>query len=197
MRRLRLSIAAAIAMLSLSACGSIALEPPSDTDPGHQPTGASASKAEKDLKDLNVDSGLSMAGYSRDNFQTWAARVVAAIPATWCSSATAKVSKRPGLQDHKLVRGSARTTARRTRRLWTWISTTSCRSATHGLPGAKSWTAASERRSRTIDPAATRRRRPVRQPGKGDQDPSTMEATDRDDWCTYATDWITVKSTTN
>ncbi|MEU8237357.1 HNH endonuclease family protein [Actinoplanes missouriensis] len=29
---------------------------------------------------------------------------------------------------------------------------------------------------------------------KGDQDPSTWKPSDRDSWCTYAKDWVTVKS---
>lgn len=195
MRRLRLSIAAAIATLSLSACGSIALEPPSDTDPGHKPTGASASKASKDLKDLNVDSGLTMAGYSRDKFHIWASqgggcdtrdvvlkrdgkdvKVTAdckITSGTWESPYNGKTYTKPlDLDiDHLVPLGNA------------WLS------------GAKNWTDDQRKafandltRPQLIAVDLTDNR------AKGDQNPSQWKPPSHDYWCEYAEDWITVKS---
>lgn len=199
MRRLRISIAAAVAALTatltLSACGSIALQAPSDSDPGRQPTGASASKAEQELEGLDIGSGLSMAGYSRDHFHIWASQgggcdtrdvvlkrdgkdVKATSECkitggTWVSPYDGKTYTKPLALDidHLVPLGNA------------WLS------------GAKNWDDDKRKafandltRPQLIAVDLTDNR------AKGDQDPSQWKPPSHDYWCTYAEDWITVKS---
>jgi hypothetical protein len=194
-RSLRTSVAAVIAALSLSACGSIALEPPTDSDPGHQPTGASAAKAEEDLKSLDVASGLSMAGYSRDKFHIWA------YQGDGCDTRDV-VLKRDGkdvktTSDCKITSGA-------------WVSPYNQKTydkplsldIDHLVPlgnawlsGAKNWTDDKRKafandltRPQLIAVDLTDNR------AKGDQDPSQWKPPNHDFWCTYAEDWITVKA---
>lgn len=192
---LRTSLAAAIAILSLSACGSISIEGPSDSDPGHQPTGASASQAQQDLKSLNVAPGLTMSGYSRAKFHIWASQ------GDGCDTRDV-VLKRDGT-DVKATSECKITSG-------TWVSPYNGKSYTkplsldidHLVPlgnawqsGAKNWTDDKRKsfandltRPQLLAVDLTDNR------SKGDQDPSQWKPPSHDFWCTYAVDWITVKA---
>ena len=75
MRRLKFAlVTAAVVLTSLALTGCEGLTVPSTADPGATPTGASASTATKELKDLTTAGGLSMAGYSRMHFHIWASQ---------------------------------------------------------------------------------------------------------------------------
>jgi hypothetical protein len=188
-------IAVLTATFTLAACGSIAIAPPGHTGPGHEPTGASASQAAEELKDLSVSSGLSMSGYSRDKFHIWASQgdgcdtrdvvlkrdgkdVKATSECritggTWVSPYNGKTYIKPLALDidHLVPLGNA------------WLS------------GAKNWTddqreAFANDLTRpqliAVDSADNR--------AKGDQDPSHWKPPSHDFWCAYAEDWISVKS---
>lgn len=196
MRRLSTLIAAAIAASTLAACGSLGLEPSNGTTlPGHKPTGASAAKAEDLLTKLTVAAGLSMAGYSRDRFHIWASQ------GDGCDTRDV-VLKRDGKDievsaECKILSGA-------------WVSPYNGKTYTdplqldidHLVPlanawrsGAKNWTDDERKafandltRPQLIAVDSTDNR------AKGDQDPSQWKPPSHDYWCTYAEDWITVKS---
>lgn len=200
MRRLRttfaVSIAGAAAMLALTACQPVDVDPNAGGDSGtHQPTTGDAGQAAKDLKDLQVSSGTSMAGYSRTKFHIWASQgggcdtrdVVLKrdgegvktttdckiTDGSWVSPYNGKTYSKPlDLDiDHLVPLGNA------------WLS------------GAKDWTDDKRKafandltRPQLIAVDLSDNR------AKGDQDPSQWKPPSHDYWCTYAEDWITVKS---
>jgi len=147
------------------------------------------------LATLTVAGGLSMAGYSRDRFHIWAAQ------GGNCDTRDV-VLKRDGQGvaadgNCKITKGS-------------WTSPYNLKSYSdplqldidHVVPlanawksGAKSWTdvqrtdfANDLTRPQLLAVDASDNR------SKGDQDPSTWKPPNQAFWCTYATDWITVKA---
>jgi Protein of unknown function (DUF1524) len=196
MRRLNIALATAAALLaSLVLAGCSGLTVPSAADPGATPTGASASTATKELKDLTIASGLSMAGYSRDRFHIWASQ------GSGCDTRDV-VLKRQGhgvktSADCKIYQGS-------------WTS--SYNDKTYGDPqdlqidhvvplanawlsGAKIWT--DDKRKAFANDLTRPQLLAVDakdNESKGDQDPSQWKPPNHDFWCTYATDWVTVKA---
>jgi hypothetical protein len=194
-RRAAICTAALTATFTLSACGSIALAPPSDTGPGRPPTGASASQATEELKDLHVSPGLSMAGYSREKFHIWASQ------GDGCDTRDV-VLKRDG-KDVKATSDCKITSG-------TWVSPYNGKTyikplaldVDHLVPlgnawlsGAKNWTDDQRKafandltRPQLIAVDLTDNR------AKGDQDPSQWKPPSHDFWCTYAADWVAVKS---
>jgi uncharacterized protein DUF1524 len=201
MRRLRTTFALAVAgftaTIALTACQPVDVQNPgagSDTG-NHQPTSGDAGKAAKDLKDLKVGGGGTMAGYSRTKFHIWASQgdgcdtrdvvlkrdgkgVQATsdckiTSGTWTSPYNGKTYTKPlDLDiDHLVPLGNA------------WLS------------GAKDWTDDQRKafandltRPQLIAVDLTDNR------AKGDQDPSQWKPPSHDYWCTYAVDWITVKA---
>ncbi len=198
MRRLRttfaISIAGLAAVMSMAACQPVNIASPTDTST-HQPTGADAEKAARDLKDLKVATGESMAGYSRTKFHIWASQ------GDGCDTRDV-VLKRQGknvqaTSDCKITSG-------------TWVSPYNGKTydkplaldIDHLVPlgnawqsGAKDWTDNERKafandldRPQLIAVDLTDNR------AKGDQDPSQWKPPSHDYWCTYAEDWITVKA---
>lgn len=192
---IRISATAAIAALTLSACGSITLDSPSDTGPGHKPTGASAAKAEQELEGLKVATPLTMSGYSRSKFHIWASQ------GDGCDTRDV-VLKRDGsnvkaTEDCKITSG-------------TWVSPYNGKTYTkplqldidHVVPlgnawasGAKNWT--DDQRKALANDLTRPQLLAVdlsNNRSKGDQDPSEWKPPSHDYWCTYAEYWVTVKS---
>ena len=200
MRRLRttfaVSIAGLAAMLALTACQPVDVEPTGGAGSGtNQPTTGDAGQAARDLKDLKVSSGGTMAGYSRTKFHIWASQ------GGGCDTRDV-VLKRDGkgvqaTSDCKITAG-------------TWVSPYNGKSYTkpldldidHLVPlgnawisGAKDWTDDQRKafandltRPQLIAVDLTDNR------AKGDQDPSQWKPPSHDYWCSYAEDWITVKA---
>ncbi len=184
------------AIVSLAACGPLDANAGGDgTGTGKVPTGANAAKATQELHDLSVDAGLSMAGYSRTKFHIWASQ------GGGCDTRDA-VLKRDGkgvktTADCKIVDG-------------TWTSPYNRKSYSdpqamdidHLVPlgnawlsGAKDWNDDQRKafandltrpQLLAVDLSDNR--------AKGDQDPSQWKPPNHDFWCTYAEDWVTVKS---
>jgi Protein of unknown function (DUF1524) len=196
MRRLRIALAIAttvITSLTLAGCEGLAVS--SGADPGATPTGASATTATTELTELTIAGGLSMAGYSRAKFHIWAAQ------GSGCDTRDV-VLKRQGhgvktSADCKIYQGS-----------WTspynekTYSDPQDLQIDHVVPlgdawlsGAKDWTDAKRKafandltrpQLLAVDSKDNE--------GKGDQDPSQWKPPNHDFWCTYATDWVSVKS---
>jgi hypothetical protein len=157
--------------------------------------GPSASTAAARLDELTVSAWLSMAGYSRAKFHTWADQ------GGGCNTRDV-VLKRDG----KAVTSTA--TCKITH--GTWVSPYNGNSYTdplkmdidHVVPlanawrsGAKNWTdqqreqfANDLARPQLLAVDATDNR------AKGDQDPSQWKPPNRGFWCQYATNWVTVKA---
>jgi hypothetical protein len=196
MRRLRITLAISVAVLAtLTLAGCEGLAGSSGADPGPTPTGASATTATKELKELTIGGGLTMAGYSRAKFHIWASQ------GSGCDTRDV-VLKRQGHDvktsaDCKIYQGS-----------WTspynekTYSDPQDLQIDHVVPlgdawlsGAKDWTDAKRKafandltrpQLLAVDSKDNE--------AKGDQDPSQWKPPNHDFWCTYATDWVTVKS---
>lgn len=185
--------AAAILTLTLAACNpTLGVT----TDPGTgTPTAASAAQSVEKLRTLSVHSELTMAGYSRAKFHIWASQ------GDGCDTRDV-VLKRDGhdvqaTADCKITGGS-------------WTSPYNLKAYTaplaldidHLVPlgnawksGAKDWTDDQRKafandltRPQLLAVDSTDNR------AKGDQDPSQWKPPNHAFWCTYAEDWITVKS---
>jgi hypothetical protein len=187
------ALAAATVLAALTAC-----QPMQDTtspSTGATPTAASAASATKELDALTVATALSMSGYDRDKFRTWDSQgdgcdtrdVVLKrqghdvrttsdckiIGGTWKSPYNGKTydSERDLDIDHLVPLGDA------------WIS------------GAENWSASKREdfandlkdpQLLAVDLSDNR--------SKGDDSPADWRPPDHDFWCTYARDWITVKT---
>jgi len=193
MRRPAVTGLVVAALMTLTGCAGIAIQPTTDT--GAAPTSANAQTAVRELDGLTVTTGLSMAGYSRTRFHIWASQgggcdtrdvvlkrqgdgVKASTSCkiyqgTWTSPYNTKIYTNPlSLQiDHVVPLANA------------WRS------------GAKDW-ADDEREAFAND---LTRPQLLAVDGKdneakGDQDPSQWRPPNHDFWCTYARDWVTVKA---
>jgi hypothetical protein len=160
-----------------------------------KPIVASAATAAKQLKALNVSAGGSINGYVRDDFKTWDAQghgcdtrdIVLQrdgkgvktetdckiVAGTWTSPYNKKTYSDPqDLQiDHIVPLGDA------------WMS------------GANSWN--SSKREQFANDLKDNELLAVDSSdneSKGDDDPSSWRPPNQDFWCTYAKDWISVKS---
>src|SRR5215470_13539043 len=79
MRRLRttfaISVAGLTALMALAACQPIDVNPDAGGPSGvTQPTSGDAGQAARELKELKVSTGGTMAGYSRTKFHIWASQ---------------------------------------------------------------------------------------------------------------------------
>ncbi len=189
MRRLAFLIACA---LVASGCGVTTLTPGPGTSAG---AGTVSGDVNKQLAQLTVSAGLSMAGYSRTRFHIWADQ------GGGCNTRDV-VLKRDGQNVQatgtcKIVRG-------------TWTSPYNTRTYTdplkmdidHLVPlanawrsGAKDWTDAQREqfandltRPQLLAVDSTDNR------AKGDQDPSQWKPPNHGFWCRYAQDWVSVKA---
>ncbi|MBO0871659.1 MAG: HNH endonuclease [Micromonosporaceae bacterium] len=196
MRLLATTLALAAALATGAACDPASLTPdqaPGATGPGAGATAGAATSS--DLDSLTVADHLPMAGYSRDKFHIWAEQ------GNGCNTREV-VLKRDG-QAVRTGAGCKVTSG-------TWRSPYNGRTYTdplkldidHVVPlanawasGAKNWTAG-QRESfandltrpqlLAVDLSDNR--------AKGDQDPAQWRPPLRSFWCTYATDWVTVKA---
>jgi hypothetical protein len=188
------TLLAGVAVVALAGgCGSLLAQTPSSTST--KPVAASAEQAAKDLKSLTVAAAGSMDGYSRTKFHIWASQgggcdtrdVVLKrdghnVQATsdckitsgdWTSPYNDKTYHQP-LQldiDHLVPLGDA------------WQS------------GAASWS--DDKREQFANDLTRPQLLAVDSSDnriKGDQDPSTWKPPEHSFWCTYAKDWITVKT---
>jgi hypothetical protein len=189
---------AATVLAALAAC-----QPVDDTSTGTggdtgKPQTNSAGTASKQLDALTVTDAGSMSGYSRDKFKTWDSQGGGCdtretvlkrdghdvktttgckiVSGTWKSPYNGKTYTNPRDLDidHLVPLGNA------------WIS------------GAKDWTASQREdfandlkdpQLLAVDLSDNR--------SKGDDSPADWRPPDHDYWCTYATDWISVKTTWN
>jgi hypothetical protein len=188
---------AAVAAVLLCATACRPLDPTTDGDgvDTAKPLVASAAEASRRLSALEVAPSGSMSGYVRDKFKTWDAQgggcdtrdVVlkrdgkgvkvegscAIVAGTWVSPYNGKTyhTARDMQIDHLVPLGNA------------WIS------------GADSWSAS--RREAFANDLTDPQLLAVDggdNESKGDDDPSRWKPPSRDFWCTYAKDWISVKS---
>jgi hypothetical protein len=186
-------LAALAAALTMTGCAGLSIEP--GAEPGATPTAASAAAATQELGALTVGTGLSMAGYSRTRFHIWASQ------GGGCDTRDV-VLKRQG-QDVK---------ATNTCKIYqgTWTSPYNTKTYTdpqalqidHVVPLANAWLSGAKDWSDDKREAfANDLTRPQLlavdgkdNESKGDQDPSQWKPPNHDFWCTYAKDWVTVKS---
>jgi hypothetical protein len=193
MRRLATPVAALVACLALVGCGQLQIEP--TAPPKGMPTAVTAASANKELDQLNVAPMLAMSGYSRDLFHVWSSQ------GGGCDTRDV-VLKRQGsnLQvssDCKITSG-------------TWVSPYNQKTYTnprqiqidHLVPlgnawisGARNWSADQREafandltRPQLIAVDASDNE------AKGDSDPSEWKPPNQGFWCTYAEDWVTVKT---
>jgi Protein of unknown function (DUF1524) len=194
--RIKILVAAATVMVTLTACQPVDTSTSGDGVDTSKPLVASAATASAELTKLYVAAGASINGYVRDDFKTWDSQgggcdtrdivlkrdgkgVTATsdckiTAGTWTSPYNGKTYSDPqDLQiDHLVPLGDA------------WES------------GAKDWTA-TKREAFAND---------LKDPqllavdahdneSKGDDDPSAWKPPSQDFWCTYAKDWISVKTT--
>ncbi|HKE63269.1 MAG TPA: HNH endonuclease family protein [Micromonosporaceae bacterium] len=190
-RSLALVAATLIATIAVSGCKDVGIE----SAGGATPTTGSAATAASELRTLTVATGLSMAGYSRARFHIWSSQ------GGGCDTRDL-VLKRQGdnvdaTADCKIVHG-------------TWTSPYNDKTYTdpqdlqidHVVPlanawlsGAKNWT--DDQREAFGNDLTRPQLLAVDghdNESKGDQDPSQWKPPSHDFWCTYAKDWITVKS---
>lgn len=193
MRRLATPVAALVVYLALAACGLLQAQP--TTPPQGLPTGADAAAAAQQLQALSVHSSLSMSGYSRDLFHVWANQ------GGGCDTRDV-VLKRQGsdLQvssDCKITSGS-------------WHSPYNDKTYTnprqiqidHLVPlgnawisGARNWSA--DQRAAFANDLTRPQLIAVDasdNESKGDSGPEDWKPPNHGFWCTYAEDWITVKT---
>ncbi|MFV2012615.1 MULTISPECIES: HNH endonuclease family protein [unclassified Micromonospora] len=197
-RRAAVAVAAALALVATAGCGSvdITLGSPTATPPGGSADGSgdgSADQASALLDQLTVASAGDMRGYSRDHFPHWSS-------AGSNCDVRDTVLERDGtaieLDGCNVVGGQ-------------WLSAFDGESFTdpgdldidHIVPLANAWRSGADEwdddqrrefandldRPQLIAVSASTNR------AKGDQDPSQWKPPNRDYWCQYAQDWITVK----
>jgi hypothetical protein len=189
-------LTATIALLCVTACQPI--DPSTDGTDGNnagKPLVASAAEASRALAQLDVATAGSMSGYVRDKFKTWDSqgggcdtrdavlkrdgtnvKVGASckiLSGTWVSPYNGKTYTTPSqIQiDHLVPLGNA------------WIS------------GASTWSA--DKREQFANDLTDPQLIAVDghdNESKGDDDPSQWKPPSKDFWCTYAKDWISVKS---
>jgi hypothetical protein len=164
---------------------------PAGTAPSGAPSGSGAAQ----LDQLTVDSGLTMAGYSRAKFHIWAEQ------GGGCNT-----------RDMVLKRDGQGVTTTATCKIThgRWTSPYNAKTYTdpqqmdidHVVPlanawrsGAKNWTDAQREqfandltRPQLLAVDTTDNR------AKGDQDPSQWKPPNHGFWCQYASDWVTVKA---
>jgi hypothetical protein len=180
--------------MALTGCAGLSIEP--TTDPSAAaPTGATAQAAARELDGLTVATGLSMAGYSRTRFHIWASQ------GGGCDT-----------RDVVLKRQGDGVKATATCKIYqgTWTSPYNTKTYTdpldlqidHVVPLADAWTSGAKNWTDDERKAfANDLTRPQLlavdgkdNESKGDQDPSQWRPPNHDFWCTYARDWVTVKS---
>jgi hypothetical protein len=181
------------AALALTGCEVVdAGDPGSTAGPGPAPTGASEARTELDA--LTIAAAASMKGYSRDKFPHWDS-------AGSNCDVRDTVLKRDG---DKVKFSGCNVVA------GTWnsfyddqvITSPTKVDIDHMVPLANAWRSGAAKwdndkrgdfandldRPQLFAVSASSNR------SKGDQDPSTWKPPSRDSWCTYAVDWVTVKS---
>jgi hypothetical protein len=186
-------LAALAAALTMTGCAGLSIEP--GAEPGATPTAASAAAATQELGALTVGTGLSMAGYSRTRFHIWASQ------GGGCDT-----------RDVVLKRQGDGVKATNTCKIYqgTWTSPYNTKTYTdpqalqidHVVPLANAWLSGAKDWSDDKREAfANDLTRPQLlavdgkdNESKGDQDPSQWKPPNHDFWCTYAKDWVTVKS---
>ncbi|WFE26207.1 HNH endonuclease family protein [Solwaraspora sp. WMMD791] len=195
LRRAVVAVAAALALTATTGCESvdISLGAPSAAPPVDAPAAGSADEATALLDQLTVAAAGSMQGYSRDRFPHWSS-------AGSNCDVRDTVLERDGtaieLDGCNVVGGE-------------WLSAFDGQSFTnprdldidHIVPLANAWRSGADswnddqrrefandlERPQLIAVSASSNR------AKGDQDPSQWQPPNRDYWCQYAQDWITVK----
>jgi hypothetical protein len=195
-RRLFIAVALAASLTATAACDPSAFAPDGTSSSGTGDSGGTGAGAGQQLDTLTISNvGLTMAGYSRAKFHIWADQghgcdtrdvvlqrdgkgVVTGSKCkigkgAWASPYNNKTYTDPQKLDidHLVPLGNA------------WKS------------GAKNWTDDQRKqfandltRPQLIAVDLTDNR------AKGDQDPSQWKPPNRGFWCTYATDWVTVKA---
>jgi hypothetical protein len=175
------------ALLAVSACE------PLEDPPG---TGQATGPAAEQLDALRVEAWGSMSRYSRDRFPHWSRR------ADGCNTRDLVLRR-----DGRGVAIDAECDVTR----GTWVSRYDGETVTdpadldidHVVPlanawrtGASAWSEADrERFANDMDSPELLAVTSGTNRSKGDQDPSQWRPPQRDYWCTYARNWITVKST--
>ncbi|MFC4109845.1 HNH endonuclease family protein [Micromonospora zhanjiangensis] len=193
-----LAASAALALGGVAGCAPAADPTPgpsgSGTGSGTGTDGGGSGSAAKDLEQLKVASAASMKGYSRDRFPHWRS-------AGKNCDVRDTVLKRDG-KDVKL--SGCNVVGGRWTSLYDNKDLTDPKEADidHMVPLANAWrSGAADWDDKKRGDFANDTTRPqlfavsaTSNRAKGDQDPSQWKPPARDYWCTYAVDWITVKT---
>ncbi len=194
LRRPLLALSAVVVLACATACQPLDTTSDSGNTDG-KPLVASAAQAASELAKLDVSAGNSIAGYVRDDFKTWDSQ------GGGCDTRDV-VLKRDGSgvkteSDCKIVAG-------------TWVSPYNGKTyhsaqdlqIDHLVPlgnawqsGAKDWDAAKrEAFANDLKDPQLLAVDSSDNESKGDDDPSAWKPPSHDFWCTYAKDWISVKT---